>query len=72
MKNTTPLSFEQKMTEIEKIVLALEEKNIALEESLVLFEKGTALIRECQNTLEKTEQPISIVNNPSLNHENTD
>ena len=52
-------NFEQKMTEIEKIVINLEQKDLELEQSLELFEKGTALIRECQKTLSTVEQKIS-------------
>lgn len=55
-------TFEQKMTEIEKIVKNLEQKEMPLEQSLELFEKGTALIRECQTTLSTVEQKISILN----------
>ena len=52
-------NFEQKMAEIEKVVANLEQKDLELEQSLKLFEKGTALIRECQKTLLTAEQRIS-------------
>ncbi len=55
-------NFEQKISEIEKIVSSLEQKNLELEQSLELFEKGTALIRECQKTLLSAEQKISSLN----------
>ncbi len=55
-------NFEQKIAEIEKIVSNLEQKNLELEQSLELFEKGTALIRECQKTLLAAEQKISSLN----------
>ena len=51
-------NFEHKMCEIEKIVANLEQKDLELEQSLELFEKGTALIRECQKTLLTVEQKI--------------
>ncbi|MES2205113.1 MAG: exodeoxyribonuclease VII small subunit [Pseudomonadota bacterium] len=51
-------NFEHKMVEIEKIVAHLEQKDLELEQSLELFEKGTALIRECQKTLSTIEQKI--------------
>lgn len=50
------------MTEIEKIVANLEQKDLELEQSLELFEKGTALIRECQKTLLIAEQKIATLN----------
>lgn len=62
-------TFEQKMSDIEKIVDSLDKKEIQLEQSLELFEKGTALIRECQKILQTAEQKISILNNEKLSHE---
>ncbi len=55
-------NFEQKMAEIEKIVNALEQKDLELETSLQLFENGTALIAECQKALSTAEQKISVLN----------
>lgn len=51
-------NFEQRMAEIERVVTHLEQKDLELEQSLELFEKGTALIRECQKTLFTAEQKI--------------
>lgn len=63
-------SFEQKMTDIEKIVSSLEKKEMPLEQSLELFEKGTALIRECQKILQTAEQKITTLSNEPLAYEN--
>lgn len=52
-------NFEQKMLGIEKVISNLEQKDLELEQSLELFEKGTALIRECQKALLTAEQKIS-------------
>ena len=52
-------NFEYKMTEIEKIVTHLEQKDLELEQSLAFFEKGTSIIRECQKILQTAEQKIS-------------
>lgn len=65
-------SFEQKMSDIEKIVNSLDKKEMPLEQSLELFEKGTALIRECQKVLAIAEQKISILNSETSQHEKND
>jgi exodeoxyribonuclease VII small subunit len=65
-------NFEQKMSEIEKIVATLETKEMTLEQSLELFEKGTSLIRECQKTLQTAEQKISLLNNEKGQHDQND
>lgn len=62
--------FEQKMDEIESIVVNLEQNDLDLDQSLKLFEMGTALIRECQKLLSTAEQKISILNNEKTTHEN--
>lgn len=65
-------SFEYKMTELEKIVTHLEQKDLELEQSLEFFEKGLALIRECQKTLQTAEQKISILSNEKLYNDSKD
>ena len=43
-----PMSFEQALDGLERIVKELEEGKIGLEESLTLYENGVGLIRRCQ------------------------
>ena len=56
--SSNPLTFEQALDGLEKIVKELEEGKIGLEESLTLYENGVALIRRCQEQLRGTEQRI--------------
>ncbi len=64
-------TFEQKMSDIEKIVSSLEHKEMPLDKSLELFEQGASLIRDCQKALQSAEQKISIINNNEQTpHEN--
>lgn len=65
-------TFEQKMSDIEKIIDSLDKKEIQLEQSLELFEKGIGLIRECQKALQTAEQNISILNNENIPDEEND
>jgi len=47
--------FEGAMKELENIVVRMERGELSLEESLTLFERGTALTRECRGALERAE-----------------
>ena len=53
-----PLTFEQALEGLERIVQELEEGKIGLEESLTLYENGVGLIRRCQEQLKRAEQRI--------------
>lgn len=59
-------SFEQNMSRLEEIVLALERGECDLDESLKLFEEGAKLARSCNEMLDKAEQKAMIL----LNGEN--
>jgi len=53
--------FEDKLTELKKIVDDLETGNVPLDESLKQFELGTKLIKECHKQLEEFQNKISIL-----------
>ena len=52
------LDFEGSMVELEKLVERMEEGDQSLEDSLKDFERGIALTRSCQKSLQETEQKI--------------
>ena len=54
-------SFEKSLTELEQIVVKLEDGDLPLEESLELFEKGIKLSRDCRERLSKAERRIEIL-----------
>lgn len=54
-------TFERSLTELEQIVLKLEDGDLPLEESLELFEKGIKLSRNCRDRLTKAERRIEIL-----------
>ena len=55
MKNSneisTPNSFEDCFTQLEKIVRELESTNLTLNESTELFEQGVILAKKCESIL---------------------
>ena len=48
-------SFEDKMQQLEKVVVELEKGDMNLDESLVKFEDGMKLAKECNKMLEDAE-----------------
>jgi len=67
-----PVSFEQALSELERILRALEDGTTTLEQSLAQYERGVALVRHCYGELRSAEQRILQLNgtddggNPTL------
>ena len=57
-KKTASLDFEASMLELESLVERMEHGEQSLEDSLKDFERGIALTRSCQKSLQETEQKI--------------
>ena len=58
---TTPLTFEAGLRELERIVRELERGDLPLEESLRLFEAGMRLSADCKRQLEEAETRVEIL-----------
>ena len=54
-------SFEDKMQQLEKVVVELEKGDMNLDESLVKFEDGMKLAKECNKMLEDAERKVTIL-----------
>lgn len=50
------------MKELEALVESLEQGDLSLEESLKSFERGVALTRICQTSLQDAEQKVRMLN----------
>ena len=57
----TQPTFESALQELEGIVQAMESGNAPLEESLTAYERGVALLRQCQQTLDTAEKKLQIL-----------
>jgi len=55
------LSFEQAIVRLEEIANLLERGETPIEQSLKLFEEGAALLKTCNQTLEKAEHKVSLL-----------
>ena len=62
--NDTPISemtFEQAMSELERIVTHLERGDVPLEDSISLYEKGAELKKRCETKLKETEKKVAAI-----------
>lgn len=59
-------SFEAALQELERIVQTMEGGDATLEDSLASYERGMALLKQCQQALAGAEQKIRILENDGL------
>lgn len=62
----TPKSFESAITELESIVQQMEGGTITLEQALEHYQRGTGLLKYCQQTLQAAEQRVLQLENERL------
>ena len=61
MAEKKKLTFEQAMQQLELLVQSLEKGDVPLEKSLSLFEEATALVKTCQQQLDRAEAKVKIL-----------
>ena len=57
-KKNSPLPFEMALAELESLVGQLEQGELTLDDALQRFERGVALVRNCQHALQASEQKV--------------
>jgi exodeoxyribonuclease VII small subunit len=60
-------SFEDQLTELEKVVERLERGDLTLEENVSLFERGVVLSNACKGQLASAESRIQVLLDPEEN-----
>ena len=60
-KLISEMTFEQAMSELEKIVTQLERGDVPLEDSISLYEKGAELKKRCETKLKEAEQKVAAI-----------
>ncbi|WP_136683205.1 exodeoxyribonuclease VII small subunit [Falsirhodobacter xinxiangensis] len=55
------MTFEAAMTELERVVAALEKGDVPLEESIKLYERGAALKSHCAAKLKAAEEKVEMI-----------
>ena len=61
-----PDSYEAALAELDGLVARMESGSLSLEESLVAYRRGAALVRFCQQQLEKVEQQVRVLDGETL------
>ncbi len=56
-----PLSFEQALARLERIVAQLEEGQLGLDDSLAQYEQGIKYLKQCYRQLERAERKIELL-----------
>lgn len=59
MQDKMEMSFEEALTELEKVVLELEGGQLSLDESISCYEKGMRLSKICQQKLDESESKVA-------------
>jgi exodeoxyribonuclease VII small subunit len=60
-RNSRGPDFEQALAELEGLVERLERGDLPLDEALKAFERGVALTRHCQASLQAAQQKVEIL-----------
>lgn len=55
------MSFSKNIEELEKIIQRLEKEALPLEEAMEIFERGVALVKNCQAYLAEVQQKVMLV-----------
>lgn len=55
------MSFSKNIEELEKIIQRLEREALPLEEAMEIFERGVALVKNCQAYLAEVQQKVMLV-----------
>lgn len=59
--DTSDLSFEDAMAELENIVEAMEGEQLPLDELVTRYEEGSALLRHCSSVLTSAKKRIELI-----------
>jgi exodeoxyribonuclease VII small subunit len=60
-RNSKSPDFEEALAELESLVERLERGDLPLDEALKVFERGVALTRHCQSSLQAAQQKVEIL-----------
>jgi exodeoxyribonuclease VII small subunit len=61
-----PKTFEAAVSELETIVRQMETGSLPLEQALEKYQRGVALLRNCQERLDAAEQQVRILEGDTL------
>lgn len=56
-----PASYEEAMAELENLIAKMESGELPLEASINTYQRGAALVKYCQQILEKIDQQVQVL-----------
>lgn len=59
-------TYEERLEQIQTVILTMENKEIALEDSIANYKKGMELIAACQQELEEAEKELTVIEKQKL------
>lgn len=62
-------TLEVSFDELNEIISKLEAEDISLEESFLLYNSGMKLVKSCNDSIDKIEKKLIILNEDGENHE---
>ena len=65
-KENKPVSFEDAMAELGKLVSQLEAGELPLEASILAYQRGAELVQYCMAQLEKVENRVKVLDKEML------
>jgi exodeoxyribonuclease VII small subunit len=68
---TTPVNFEQSLSELESIVSAMEDNELPLEQLVAQYEKGIKLLNLCEGVLKQAKTRLKTISEREIrgNHD---
>lgn len=63
------MKIEESFEELEKVISKLEDKNTSLEDAFKEYERGVRLVKECNDSLDKVQKKIIVLQNGEDNEE---
>ena len=55
------MTIEESFEQLDNIIAALEDKDTSLEEAFRQYEKGVAIVKECNAALDKVEKQVKVL-----------
>lgn len=55
------VTLEDRMTQLEEVLLQLEQENLGLEDSFDLYQKGMELVKQCNQSIDRVEKKLLII-----------
>ena len=61
-KNEPEITIEEAFAQIDGILEEMEDESVSLEKSFELYQKGISLVKKCNETIEKVEKQVLVLN----------